>query len=138
MIQRLRTRIATGDAQGGFTLIELLVVIIIIGILLAVAVPSYLGFKGRAETSAAKANVRAALPAVEAHYSDTGSYAGMTTAALQAIDPNIKLSVIRLKADNTKYCIESTHDGTAGGSAPHFIVGPGGTITAGNCPNPVV
>ena len=137
MIQRLRTRIANGNAEGGFTLIELLVVIIIIGILLAVAVPSYIGFKSRAEVSAAKANVRAALPAVEAHYSDTGSYANMNLAALQAIDPNVKLSTIALRADNAKYCIASTHDGTAGGAAPHHLVGPGGSITSGACPNPV-
>ena len=65
LLSNLRQRLARDE--GGFTLIELLVVLIIIAVLLAIAIPSYLQFRDRAEKRSAAANVRSAVPAAEAY-----------------------------------------------------------------------
>jgi type IV pilus assembly protein PilA len=110
--------------EHGFTLIELLVVLVIIGILLAIAVPSYLGFKDRANKSAAKANVRAALPAIEAFYSDNGTYVGATIAKLKAsYDAGVSLSTIKSQS-TTAYCAQAVS-----GSRTAHRTGPSGAIT---------
>jgi type IV pilus assembly protein PilA len=129
ILQRLKTRITRSETQGGFTLIELLVVIIIIGILLAIAIPSYLKFRDRANESAAKANVRASIPAVEAFYADNNTYAGMTLAKLQAsYDAGIKNISFGGTLDATTYCVQSTV-----GQATYNKAGPSADITSGAC-----
>ena len=105
MYKRIRSRL-DGNSEQGFTLIELLVVIIIIGILLAIAVPSYLGFRDRAANNAAKANLRAALPSAEAYYADNGAYTGMTKASLVAVDSGVSdtLKVTAVGANSYTLC----------------------------------
>ena len=132
----LRQRLNVRD-ESAFTLIELLVVLIIIGVLLAIAIPSYLGFQKKAQQTAAMSDVRSAIPDAEAYYSDNNSYAGMTAAGLQTTyDSGMKLyaagppevpgivSAKPLPADSSKYCISAQDAG-------HWahVQGPGGTVT---------
>jgi prepilin-type N-terminal cleavage/methylation domain-containing protein len=128
MTNSLRHRLTREDQ--GFTLIELLVVIIILAILLGIAIPSYLSFRGRANNSAAKANVRAAVPGIEAFNADHATgYVGVNLAKLQAsYDAGIKNVTIRA-ATQGGYCMENTIPGTV----TYHKSGPAGDIKSGAC-----
>ena len=74
--------------ERGFTLIELMVVVLIIAILIAVAIPTFLGMRTRAQNRAAQSDLRNALVAAKASFTDAETYMGFVAASGTAIEPS--------------------------------------------------
>jgi type IV pilus assembly protein PilA len=142
MLHKFRRRV---EEEKGFTLIELLVVILIIGILAAIAIPSFINQKGKASDAAAKTQARTAQTAAETIATDNnGAYNNVTLATLQSTEPTLSdtssatLSVPTAPTATT-YVVSSTSNTTS----DWFQISRGatGTVTrtcggtGGGCPN---
>jgi len=117
----------------GFTLIELLVVMVILAILSAIAIPTFMRQRQRAWERVAQADVRHGAIQAELYYAEWETYEGLDTVELRSSD-DIDLTVT--DADYTSYCLEADHKKLDPAPDYHFDLDLGRPVQ-GSCLDPL-
>ena len=126
MLDMLRKR---QEDEEGFTLIELMVVVLIIAILLAIAIPTFLGARERAQDRAAQSNLRNAFTAEKVYYTDAQAYTVDSGAgAVHSIEPSLTYA-----ADATPSVVGTVYIATATGTTTDDTVILGAKSASGKC-----
>jgi type IV pilus assembly protein PilA len=104
----------TDGVEAGFTLIELMVVLLIMAILLAIAIPTFLGVKSGAQDRAIQSNLTNGLTSAKASYSNLGSYNSTLTSevtSLNSAEPNITFQTAAATIGTNTVSVNVSGDG---------------------------
>ena len=109
MLRKLHER---ARDEKGFTLIELLVVILIIGILAAIAIPSFINQRSKGQDAQAKAAAKTAAEAEETYFTDNQTYTGVES-ALTDIEPTLnEANALNANGNANSYDVSVTSKST--------------------------
>jgi type IV pilus assembly protein PilA len=125
MLRKLRERIHNG--QEGFTLIELLVVISIIGILAAIALPTFLGQRGKGQDSSATSDARNLVSSVESCYAQTQDYTECGGTSTDVVNSGLDIGtgpgqVGVTPVDKNSYSVTAVSEADSGGANHEFTI----------------
>ena len=139
MLARIRK---SQENEGGFTLIELLVVIIIIGILAAIAIPTFLKQREKGYISAAKSDLKNAATAQESYATDNnGAYAAVNDAKVGSLKtegfngtPDVTVVATAINTGGSKFQLCATHTQLGTGVVYVYLSSSGAITKAASCP----